>query len=66
MIMVSVMVTVLVFTEGLGVRFGAATTFGAGEQIDWAQRSAASAERGMLANCEVLGQLTGAATGFGA
>ena len=65
-VMVSVMVTVLVFTVGFGVGFGAATALAAGEQTDCIQRSAASAERGMLAIWEALGQLTAATTGFGA
>jgi hypothetical protein len=45
--MVSVIVMVLVSRTGFGVGFGAATTFGAGEQIDSTQRSAASADLGM-------------------
>jgi hypothetical protein len=55
--MVSVMVTVFVFGVGFGVDFGVgfgvgfgvATTLGVGEQIDSTQRSAASADLGMLA-----------------
>jgi uncharacterized membrane protein len=46
---VSVIVRVLVFGTGFGVGFGAATAFGAGEQIASTQRSAASADFGMLA-----------------
>jgi hypothetical protein len=49
---------------GLGVGFGADTTFGEGEQIDSTHRSAASAERGMLAIWEALGQLACATTGL--
>jgi hypothetical protein len=46
----SVIVTVFVFTGGFGVGLGAAVTFGAFEQTEATQRSAASAERGMLAD----------------
>lgn len=59
MVMYSVMVMVLAVALGLGAGFGATATLGAGEQIDWTQRSAASADLGMLAICEELGQLTG-------
>lgn len=59
------MVTVFVFGVGFGTGFGAATTLGAGEHTNLTQRSAASAERGMLAIWEGLGQLTRATTGFG-
>ena len=45
--MVSVIVIVFVFRTGFGVGLGAATTFGAGEQIDSTQRCAASADLGM-------------------
>lgn len=67
--MVSVMVMVLVLTTGFGGAFGAGfgadTTLGEGEQIDWTHLSAASADRGILAICEALGQLTGSAIGLG-
>jgi hypothetical protein len=49
-VVTSVIVTVFVFTGGFGVGLGAAVTFGAFEQTEATQRSAASAERGMLAN----------------
>jgi hypothetical protein len=38
---------VFVFRTGFGDGFGAATTFGAGEQSDSIQRCAASADLGM-------------------
>ena len=64
--MISVIVTVLVFGTSFGVGFGAATAFGAGEQIASTQRSAASADLGMDAICDALGQLTTSTTGLGA
>jgi hypothetical protein len=64
--MVSVIVIVLDPVFGLAAGFGATLTFGAGEQVDWIHLSAASADLGMLASCEELGQLTGWATGLGA
>ena len=74
MVIVSVIVLVsyfgfaLTFGVGFGAGLGADTVFGAGEQIDSTQRSAASADRGMLAIALALGQLacTGGAAGFGA
>ncbi|MCX6477929.1 MAG: hypothetical protein NT044_00700 [Micrococcales bacterium] len=61
---VSVIVRVLVFGTGFGVGFGAANAFGAGEQIASTQRCAASADFGMLAICDELGQLTTSTTGL--
>jgi hypothetical protein len=65
--MVCVIVTVLVLTGSFLTTtfdFGATVAFGAGEQIDSTQRWAASAERGILALWDALGQLTAATTFF--
>ena len=73
MVMVSMTSTVFVwdvfsfgagFGFGFGFGVGLATILGAGEQIDSTHRSAASAERGMLAIWDALGQLTFATTGL--
>jgi hypothetical protein len=53
------MVMVLAVGLGFGAGFGATATLGAGEQIDCTHRSAASADLGILASCDELGQLTG-------
>ncbi len=68
MVSVIVLVSYLDFALTLGAGFGADTVLGAGEQIDSTQRSAASAERGILAITPALGQLTctGEVGGFGA
>ena len=63
--MTSVIVTVFVFAGGFGVGLGAAVTLGAFKQTEATQRSAASAERGILASWEALGQLTTSTTGLG-
>jgi hypothetical protein len=67
--MVSVIVLVsnccLGFEETLAAGFGATATFVGGEQTPTIQRSAASADRGMLASKAGLGQLTGAITAAG-
>jgi hypothetical protein len=60
--MVRVSKRCLGFKETLAAGFGFTATFAAGAQTPATQRSAASADRGILASWTGLGQLTGLTT----